>query len=250
MGLSQRWRERGFLPSVREGRKIIRVDPVDPVKRIFSDGRGTFGGGCCPNRMKQATDKESADLAVEQAWVRACQGGDRAAFDRLVLKYQDTVYGLCYRFLGEEQEALDSSQEAFLKAYRGMPRFRAESRFSTWLFRIAVNQCLNRVKSAEYRRRRKTSSLPGPEEGENPALKLGDIGASPLLQLERRERSRLIQEAIRRLPGDQRSVVLLRDVEGLSYEEIAGVTGCELGTVKSRLARGRAELREKLRRVI
>jgi RNA polymerase sigma-70 factor (ECF subfamily) len=184
--------------------------------------------------------------------IRAFQGGDKAAFDGLVLRHQHTLFNLCYRFLGDYQEANDSAQEAFIKVYRSLKRFRFESAFSTWLHRIAVNTCRNRLKSGEYRRKRETVSLddPASPDHRSPGMRIRDESGSPAMALENKERMRLIQEAINALPPEQKEVVALRDIEGFSYEEIVEITGVNPGTVKSRLARARLELRKRLRSVI
>jgi RNA polymerase sigma-70 factor (ECF subfamily) len=184
--------------------------------------------------------------------VRAFQAGDRAAFDQLVLRHKDRLFNLCYWFLGDYQEANDVAQETFIKVYRSLTRFRLESTFFTWFYRIAVNTCRNRLDSSEYRHRNKMVRLdnPGPSDERRPSLELEDESRSPMMELERKERSMLIRRAIDSLPTDQKAVVTLRDIEGLSYDEIAEVTGLNLGTVKSRLARARLELRRSLQGVV
>lgn len=197
--------------------------------------------------------KNSARSPGEDAvLIRAYQGGDKAAFDRLVLKHHHRLFNLCYRFLGDYQEANDSAQETFIKVYRSLKKFRFESTFSTWLYRIAVNTAKNRLKSAEYRWKKKTVPLDNSvsPDHSSPAAGIQDETGSPAMELENKERMRLIQEAINALPPEQKEVVTLRDIEGLSYEEIIEITGVNPGTVKSRLARARPELRKRLRSVI
>jgi len=197
--------------------------------------------------------KKSARSPREDAiLIRAFQGGDKAAFDEIVLKHQHKLFNLCYRFLGDYQEANDSAQETFLKVYRSLKKFRFESSFSTWLYRIAVNTSKNKLKSAEYRHKKKTVSLDNlvSQYNGSPAIKIQDETHSPAMELEKKERIRVIQEAINALPPEQKAVVTLRDIEGFSYEEIVEITGFNPGTVKSRLARARMDLRKKLRSVI
>lgn len=184
--------------------------------------------------------------------VRAFQAGNKDAFDDLVLKHQHRVFNLCYRFLGDYQEANDLAQDTFVKVYQSLKRFRLESTFSTWLYRIAVNTSKNRLKSLAYKFKKKTVSLSSPERSENPApaIEIPDETQSPMMELERKERLTFIQKAIDTLPAEQKTIVVLSDIEGLSYDEIATVTGHKLGTVKSKLARARLDLRKKLRRVI
>jgi RNA polymerase sigma-70 factor (ECF subfamily) len=197
--------------------------------------------------------KNSARSPGEDAvLIRAFQGGDKAAFDELVLKHHHKLFNLCYRFLGDYQEANDSAQETFIKVYRSLKRFRLESAFSTWLYRIGVNTCKNKVKSAEYRQKKKMVPLDNPVSLYNgsPASVIQDETHSPAMELEKKERMRVIQEAINALPPEQKVVVTFRDIEGLSYEEIVEITGLNPGTVKSRLARARLDLRKRLRSVI
>ena len=184
--------------------------------------------------------------------VKAFQVGDRTAFDALVLKHKDKVFNLCYWFLGDRQDANDSAQDAFIKVYRSLKKFRLESAFSTWLYRIVANTCKNRLKSLEYRHKKKIVWLDNPveiEEGQYSA-EIHDKSSSPMINFEKKERMVLIHRAIASLPTEQRTVVVLRDIEGLSYEEIANITGLNFGTVKSRLSRARQQLRDKLKAAI
>ncbi len=183
--------------------------------------------------------------------VRTFKSGDHTAFEKIVLKYQDRVYNLCYRFLGDKQEAEDSAQEVFIKVYRALNRFKEKSSFYTWLYRIVMNTCKNRVKSLEYRRAKTRVSIDDDQEkGEETFSAVTDKNELPDENLEQREKMIRIQEAIDKLPPDQKTVVILRDVEGLSYEEIADITKTRLGTIKSKLSRARLSLRNKLEGII
>ncbi|HUT84134.1 MAG TPA: sigma-70 family RNA polymerase sigma factor [Thermodesulfobacteriota bacterium] len=184
--------------------------------------------------------------------ITAFQGGDRTAFDKLVLKHKNKVFNLCYWMIGDYQEANDTAQETFIKVFGSLKKFRFESSFSTWLFRIAVNTCKNRLKSSEFRQKKKTISLdnPGDPETDRSLSQIKDEAPSPSIELERKERMMLINEAIDSLPAEQKEVVVLRDMEGFSYEEIVEITGLNVGTLKSRLARARLNLRNRLRSVI
>lgn len=184
--------------------------------------------------------------------VKAFQKGDKKAFDELVIKHKDRIFNLCYRFLGDYEEANDSAQEAFVKAYGSLNTFRLESAFSTWLYRIAVNTCKNKLGSAAYRAKRKTVSIDNPGNNEDGPLpmEIQNGTPSPLARMEEKEKMALVQRALDTLPTEFKMVVTLRDVEGLSYEDIAEVTGLNLGTVKSRIARARTDLRNKLRGVL
>jgi RNA polymerase sigma-70 factor (ECF subfamily) len=202
--------------------------------------------------MNERIDKAEKPGNEDVLLVRAFQAGDKSAFDELALRHKDRVFNLCFRLLGDEQEANDSAQDVFVKIYRSLKKFRLEASFSTWLYRIGVNTCKNRLKSREYRYRKKMVRIHNPEEAEKGGAyeDLMDEAQSPVMEIEKKERTMMIHRAIQSLPNDYKAVVVLRDVEGLSYEEIAGVTGLKLGTVKSKLARARMDLREKLKGVI
>ena len=199
--------------------------------------------------MNEEIKKTTGSSGEDATWVRAVQRGDKAAFDRLVLKHKDKLFNLVYWFLGDYQEANDCAQDIFIKVFKSINKFRFESTFSTWLYRIAMNTCKNRLKSSAFRWRKKTVSLENPEgSGDaNPCFEIRDNAPSPVNQLEKKERRLLISKAIYSLPEAQKRVVVLRDIQGLSYEEVADITGLNLGTVKSRLARARLALRNRLK---
>jgi RNA polymerase sigma-70 factor (ECF subfamily) len=198
--------------------------------------------------MKEQATIPAGSSQGDAALVKAFQGGDNAAFDKLVLRHKDKLFNLIYWFLGDYQEANDYSQETFIKVFKSLKKFRFESSFSTWLYRIAINTCKNRLKSSAYQWKNRTVPLekPAGSTGGNPHLEIQDDSPSPVMELEERDRMKLIQAAINSLPEEQNRVVVLRDIQGLSYEEIAEITNQKLGTVKSRLARARLELRNKL----
>ncbi len=180
----------------------------------------------------------------ETELVRRCQGGDLSAFDELMVRYEKKVYSLCYRMSRDPDDAADLAQEAFIKAYRALPSFHGRSSFSTWLFRIVTNTCLDE-------RRRKASrpalvSLDRPVdtgEGEMTPEVAGDT-PDPLACAEKAEEQAEIRALLNLLPAEQRLVLVMRDLEGYSYEEMASVLGMKMGTVKSRLNRARAGLRD------
>jgi RNA polymerase sigma-70 factor (ECF subfamily) len=184
--------------------------------------------------------------------IKAFQKGDKRAFDELVIRHKDRIFNLCYRFLGDYEEANDSAQEAFVKAYGSLSTFRLESSFSTWLYRIAVNTCKNKLGSSAYKAKRKTVSLDNPgEPSDGPlSMEIPNGALSPLARMEEKEKMHLVQRALDSLPTEFKMVVTLRDVEGFSYEDIAEITGLNLGTVKSRIARARTDLRNRLRGVL
>jgi RNA polymerase sigma-70 factor, ECF subfamily len=195
---------------------------------------------------------QGAAREEEFTWIRAFLNNDRSAFDKLVRRYQDKVYNLCYRMMGEHEEARDCAQETFVRAYRALKDFRFEARFSTWVLTIAVNICRNRLKSLEHRYRRRMvriDSSPEPTEGSS-RVELEDPAPNALAQLTARELERMLQKAIDELPPEAKVVTVLRDIEGLSYEEVVRITGYNPGTVKSKLARARQQLRQKLKGLI
>ena len=175
--------------------------------------------------------------STDQQLVTRVQQGDKRAFDLLVLKYQYRVHAIVGRFIRDSHEVEDVTQEAFLKAYRALPRFRGDSQFYTWLFRIAVNTAKNYLVA---RSRRPPSSDVNLDDAEFYAgsEQLKDLG-TPENQLFRDELEAVINKAIEELPEDLRTAVTLREYEGLSYEDIAGVMDCPVGTVRSRIFRAR-----------
>lgn len=174
---------------------------------------------------------------------RASQG-DLSAFNTLVERYQAAVYNLGLRLLGNPQAAEDATQEAFLSAYRRLDSFRGGS-FRSWLFRIAANACYDEMRR---RRSRPQVSLDEPPGAGERSLDVPDQAPSPADRAEQAELGRAISHALAQLPGEQRLAIVLCDAQGLDYAEIAVVMQCSLGTVKSRIARGRLRLREILRR--
>ncbi|HNW30917.1 MAG TPA: sigma-70 family RNA polymerase sigma factor, partial [Spirochaetota bacterium] len=175
---------------------------------------------------------------------------DPDAFDLLVIKYKDMIFNLCYRIVNDYDDANDCAQETFIKVYKNMRQFRFQSSFSTWLYRIAINTCRNRIASSGNRIRKKMLRIDNPGEAGSDTVDIHDCSFSPDSVFEKNEQARLIHQAIDALPEELKVLVVLRDLEGNSYEDIADITGVNLGTVKSRLARARHLLRESLREVI
>jgi len=198
--------------------------------------------------MDKEINKPVGSPDPDAAFVRAVQAGDMAAFDHLVLKHKDKLFNMVYWLLGDYQEANDCAQDTFIKVVKSIKKFRFESSFSTWLYRIAINTCKNRLKSSAYRWKKKTVPLENPQSSEqgNRSYEIQNGSPSPANELEKKERLMMIQKAINALPQEQNKVIVLRDIQGLSYQEIADITGLNLGTVKSRLARARMELRKNL----
>jgi RNA polymerase sigma-70 factor (ECF subfamily) len=174
----------------------------------------------------------------EAELVRAAQGGDRRALDRLLREQQPRIYAVCRRIAGNDADALDATQDAMIAVVKGLPRFDGRSRFSTWAYRVATNSCLD-----ELRRRRRRPVVGLPEYDGVPVEIVDERGPSVGDQVSDRL---LVDEALADLPEDFRAAVVLRDLCQLDYAEIAEVLGIPAGTVRSRIARGRAHLAEKI----
>ncbi len=176
----------------------------------------------------------------ESAVIRRVLSGDADAFESLVTENQTRAYHLAWRLLGNEADAADAVQDAFLKAYTSLKDFRGESRFSVWLYRLVNNVCIDML-----RKRRRTDAVPlqtTDDEGDKTELPLPDAGADPQELLERAEDVAAVRRAMDSLPEDCRQILTLRELAGLSYDEIARALSLETGTVKSRLNRARKKL--------
>lgn len=198
-------------------------------------------------------DRSTAqDLFVERAedqFLERLKRRDAAAFEQLVAERTGDIYGLLFRLTGDAEEARDLSQETFLRAFQAIEKFRGAADLKTWLYRIAINQARNRWRWWRRRRRDATISLDATigEREQTIATHLEDANASdPEQETLARERHNQLREALQGLRSAYREAVVLRDIEGLTYEEIAATLQINIGTVKSRLARGRLELRRKL----
>jgi RNA polymerase sigma-70 factor (ECF subfamily) len=180
----------------------------------------------------------TAPLPDEAAIVARAAAGDRTAFAQLMEHYQSACYGLAWRLLGDADQAADATQDAFVHAYDAIGKFRGGI-FRSWMLRITANASYDILRRAQ---RRPTTLLPDPEEG---AAELPDMDApNPVVEAARAELYRHLDVALRLLPPDQRTAVLLCDVYGMDYHEVADATASALGTVKSRIHRGRLRLRE------
>ena len=178
----------------------------------------------------------------EQALIATARRGDAQAFNRLIETYQAIVYNVAYRILHDQDAAADAAQEAFLSAFHGLASFRGGS-FKAWLLRIVTNACYDQLRVAQ---RRPTSSLDDLQVDPDHSAMLLDEAETPEEYALRQDLGRSIQAGLDELPADQRATLILSDIQGLSYEEIAQATSVSLGTVKSRLSRGRARLRDYL----
>jgi len=182
---------------------------------------------------------------TDQQLVERVQAGDKSAFNLLVLKYQHRVLKLVGRFVNDPTEAEDVAQEAFLKAYRALGTFRGDSAFYTWLYRIAINTAKNALVSSRRRPVDFDLDLQDPDQYDRHAkLKEADTPEGVLLTDEIRE---VVERALEQLPEDLRTAIVLRELEGLSYEEIAEAMDCPVGTVRSRIFRAREAIDKKLK---
>jgi len=202
-------------------------EPKQVDNRLINMGRG------------MTSAKQSDQQLVERV-----QKGDNRAFDLLVLKYQHKIFGLISRYIRDHDEIKDVAQEAFIKAYRALPNFRGDSAFYTWLYRIAINTAKNYLVA---RSRRPPATDVDVEDAEyyGSASSLKDI-ENPENVLYGEELKQVVEDAIRELPADLRSAVTLREFEGLSYEDIADVMDCPVGTVRSRIFRAREAIDKKV----
>lgn len=189
---------------------------------------------------------------VESQFLERLRAGDAEAFERLVTERSGEVYGLLYRLTDDPEEARDLTQETFLRAFQAIRRFRGEADIKTWLYRIAVNLARNRWRWWRRRRREATFSLDAPDGvTEQPfSESLRSDTPDPEQLALAREREAALNAALRSLGSPYREAVILRDVEGLSYEDVAVALDANVGTVKSRIARGRLELRKKLKGMV
>lgn len=181
----------------------------------------------------------------ERRLVASAQRGDVEEFNALVRLYEGRVYNLCYRMLGDPDSAADATQDAFLSAYRNLRSFRGGS-FRSWMLRIATNTCYD-VLRARKRRPAISLDIDTDENDDSSPLQIADTAESPTDFALRRELAAAIQLGLGELPDEQRVILILSDIEGLAYEEIAQITNTNIGTVKSRLSRGRARLRDVLK---
>ena len=180
---------------------------------------------------------------TDEELVASCLGGDRSAFDLLVLRWDRKIQGAIYRLIGSEDDARDLCQEAFLKAYRGLGAFKGEARFSSWLYQIALNLCRDRMRRRKGRTMVSLDALEA--DGQAPVLR-DDTTALDLAMTKDVERH--VKAAVMALAEDQREVIVLKEYEGLTFQEIADVLGLPVSTVKTRLYRGLDKLKERLSR--
>ncbi|MEO7775600.1 MAG: RNA polymerase sigma factor RpoE [Steroidobacteraceae bacterium] len=190
------------------------------------------------------TGADTSDLSL----VRRVQRGEKGAFDLLVLKYQHKVVKLVMRYMRDPADAEDVAQEAFIKAYRALPQFRGDSAFYTWLYRIAINTAKNAMVARKRSPIAYDLDLQNPDESYEMHARLSDAETPEALVLTEEIRT-IVNEAIEALPEDLKTAIVLRELEGLSYEDIAAAMDCPVGTVRSRIFRAREAIDRKLAEV-
>jgi len=186
----------------------------------------------------------------DAVFVRRLQANEDAAYDELVRMYNASIYHVAFRMLGDPSEAADAVQDIFLKVFRNIGSFRGDAALKTWVFRIGLSEILNRLRWWKRRHRISTISVDDDHNGQGVAYCIRDTAPSPEQALESREQELAIQGALNRLSSDHRSIVVLRDIEGFSYIEIADILNISVGTVKSRLARARTDMKKSLIRYL
>jgi RNA polymerase sigma-70 factor (ECF subfamily) len=181
-------------------------------------------------------------VATDEELVARSMAGDVESFNQLVLRWERPIYALAYRVIGRDEDARDVCQETFLRAFRALPAFRGQAKFSSWLYRIALNLCRDWV-----RRRMRTPVVEAPEGVDLVTVAAEREAVESIEDLvARREMSRVVAEGMRRLPEEQRTAIILKEYHGLTFQEIADLQGCPLSTVKTRLYQGLSVLRRHL----
>ena len=218
------------------------VPPIHDGRDVDADARDVVEARDADPAPAPSADRTRIDFerARDKALVEVALGGDLDAFNRLVEFHQDHLFGVAFRVVGDRETAADAVQEAFLSAYRNLSRFRGDS-FRSWLTRITVNAATDVLRS-----RKRRPADPYPEWEDEAWQPPADEAEGPEQRALVRQRSRTIAEALTRISEDQRIAIVLFDVEGYDYQEIAQMTGVSLGTVKSRIHRGRLALRDLL----
>ena len=179
---------------------------------------------------------------TDEELVARSQSGDVESFNELILRWERPIYALAYRVIGREEEARDVCQEAFLRAFRALPGFKGQAKFSSWLYRITLNLCRDWIRR---QRRAPVSQLPEDVDLAEMAASRGPVESIEDL-VARRELSAVVEEAMARLPDEQRTAIILKEYHGMTFQEIAELQGCPLSTVKTRLYQGLSVLRRQL----
>jgi RNA polymerase sigma-70 factor (ECF subfamily) len=200
-----------------------------------------------PNR-EEAERARMSEAQVDQLLVERVQKGDKQAFDLLISKYQHRIISLVARYVSDQTEAQDVAQEAFIKAYRAIDRFRGDSAFYTWLYRIAINTAKNWL--VARKRRPPATDIDAADAEQYDMESRLKVHGTPENELMRDEIKRTVFDTIAELPDDLRTAIMLREMEGMSYEDIAITMDCPIGTVRSRIFRAREAIDEKLRPLV
>jgi len=183
---------------------------------------------------------------TEQELLLRCKEGDIASFEQLIENYQDKILNYCYRMLGNRSDAEDATQEVFVKVFRFISSFTGQSSFSTWLYKVASNVCMDFLRKHKRSDRQTVSLNQTNAEGEEFVLNIEDETYAPYQAVQQTEAHRALHNALNQMKPEHRSVIVLREIEGLSYEEIARITGAAEGTIKSRINRARQILQKLL----
>jgi RNA polymerase sigma-70 factor, ECF subfamily len=218
----------------------LSAGPSSMLLRMTADQRA--GNTEVATHRRPSTGSAGGPNFDEQVMIAAAQQGDLPAFNQLILHYQSLAYNVAYRIMGDPDSAADATQDGFIKAFRKINQYRGGS-FKSWILRIVTNTCYDALRA---RKRRPTSALEQEDEDPDYDARLTDSAERPEEYVVRQELGQLIQAAIEKLPLDQRTALVLADIQGLDYQEIAEATGAALGTVKSRLSRARAKVRDLL----
>jgi RNA polymerase sigma-70 factor (ECF subfamily) len=227
-------------------------EPAQPVESVEADEAASRDDQRHRGGKPESQEARDARDARDRRLVRRLKQGDERAFQELVHTYQDRIFGMVYRMIGNRQEAEDIAQEVFISVYRGIANYRGEGRFYTWLYRIASNTCKNRIKYLKGRNFHKASDIDetpaahtqGADGG--PVHALQSVVPGPDATVAGNRLELVIQEQIAKLEPEHRLLIVLRDIQGLSYQEIITITGLQEGTLKSRLHRARLALKVRL----
>jgi RNA polymerase sigma-70 factor (ECF subfamily) len=185
-------------------------------------------------------------IEIEAELVKKAQRGDKTAFDRIITMFRQHVLNLCRRYMRNNEEACDMAQEVFCAAYTALNSFEHKSKFSTWLYRVTVNLCINRLDNLKRRKYFETGSIHADEEQGKMQIDLPDKARGQDEEYEAGETRRIIMEELESFLPEERSVIILRDMQEMEYEEISGILNMPLGSVKSKLSRAREKLKTRL----
>ncbi len=214
--------------------------------RAYPTAARTLAAPVCGTSNKRSLNKALVSTDDDKQLIEECLAGRTEAFGRLVVRYQDRLYHSLVHALGSRDEALDTAQEAFVHAFQKLDTFQGRSAFYSWLFRIAMNAAISRKR----KNRRVTGSIEAARENAGIEPADSSAAAEPSHGLDVSEKQDMVRKALARLPEDYRQVLVLKEMEGLKYEQIAEIVDCPIGTVRSRIHRARQELRDMLRSVL